>query len=228
MLTLVHGDDIAASRTFFVNAKKRALDPITLDVDTLTLTHVYQVLSGGGLFQEEKYLFIESLLTKKKKSPEFQALIDTLLKAEDTSIYLWENKEIDKKTVASLKGATSQLFTLPKSLFLFLDSLKPGNPSALKLFHKTREQVEVELIFFMIQRQMRYLLALSERQSDTIDEVKRMQPWQKTKLEKQARYFKPNTLKNHYLKLYEIDLAQKTGQLPRDLASSIDIWLLEL
>lgn len=228
MLTIVHGDDTAASRTFFLQAKKRAINPITLEGDSLTVTDLHQILRGGSLFTEEKYIFIESLLTKKKKSAELTAILTELDNASDASVYLWEGKEIDKRTINTMKNATSQLFTLPKSLFQFLDSIKPGSKTTLSLFHKTLESVEAELIFFMIIRQMRFLLAVSDRSIETIDEVKKIQPWQRTKLERQARSFKTEHLKRQYRKLFTIDLAQKTGNLPMNLVSAIDIWLLEL
>lgn len=228
MLTIIHGDDTASSRTFYLNARKRASAPIVLDADQVTLTDVIQILDGGGLFGEERQLFVESLLTKKKKSKELTAILQEFSDQATANVYLWEGKEIDKRTLSSLKNATSQLFTLPKSLFLFLDSLRPKSTQSLILFHKTLETVEAEMVFFMLIRQIRFLLAVTVRSSEQIDDIKRMAPWQKTKLEKQSKYFKSDKLKELYRQLYEIDRAQKTGKLPTDLTAAIDFWLIEL
>lgn len=228
MITLIHGDDTAASRSFFIDRKKRTAAPITLEVDKITLTEVVQILSGGGLFGEEKDLFIESLLTKKKKSAELTAILTELSDHKDANIYLWEGKEIDKRTLTSLKNAENRLFKLPQSLFQFLDSLSPGNPRLLPLFHQVLETVEPEMVFFMLIRQLRLLLALSDPGDDMIEEGKHLAPWQQTKLMKQVKQFDTQTLTDAYRKLYEIDLAAKTGALAIPLTASIDIWLLEL
>lgn len=228
MLTIIHGDDTAASRTFFVNQKHRAQNPIAIDADTLTLTDIAQLQSGGGLFGEQKYLFVESLITKKKKSLELAQMLTAFVNDPDLKVYLWEGKEVDKKTLTTYPTAVIHIFTLPKSLFLFLDALKPRSPQLLPLYHQTIATVEIELVSFMIVRQMRLMLGVSARSGLPIDEVKRMSPWQKTKLEKQAKYFRIDILKSHYRKLYELDLAQKTGTLPVPLDRAIDFWLLEL
>ena len=81
----------------------------------------------------------------------------------------------------------------------------------------------------MLQRQFRLLLAVSEENSkDSIDEITRLAPWQKSKLEKQARLFQVDKLLSIYKKLYQIDLAQKTGNLPFSLTASIDFLLADL
>lgn len=228
MLVILHGDDTATSRSYFITAKKKSSAPVTLEADQVTLTDLTQILTSGGLFGEAKDIFIESLLTKKKKSVELTAILALLNENASANIYLWEGKELDKKTLSQLKNAKPQLFKLPQSLFQFLDSIKPQNPNSLKLFHQTLETVAPELIFAMIVRQFRLLLALSNSSENPIEEVKRMAPWQKDKLTKQAKLFGIPNLKEHYLKLYAIDLAQKTGKLPHDLTSAIDFWLLDL
>lgn len=228
MLTIIHGDDTASSRTFFINLKKRTPEPLSLEADNVTMTDVIQMLSGGGLFGEERSLFVESLLTKKKKSAELTAILKELESDEHIQAYLWEGKEIDKRTLTSLPNAKTQIFTLPKSLFLFLDGVKPKNPQLLPLFHKTLATVEPEMIFFMLIRQLRLMLGVTARGGEPIEEVKRMPPWQRAKLEKQARMFRIDILKSHYRKLSEIDLAQKTGKLVTPLSSAIDFWLLDL
>jgi DNA polymerase III delta subunit len=226
MLTLIHGDDTAASRTFYLEVKKKSESPVTLEADKINLTDIVQVLTGGGLFGEEKHVFIESLLSKKKKSPELSAIL-TELEHTDSDIYLWEGKEIDKRTISSLKNVKNHIFKLPESLFQFLDSLAPGNPQMIRLYHQNLNTLEPEFLFSMLIRQLRLLLAVSSPVQDEIEELKRMS-WQRAKLQKQSRTFGEEALKKHYRKLYEIDLAQKTGTLPIPLSSAIDFWLLEL
>lgn len=228
MLVILHGDDTAASRAYFITTKKKSTAPITLEADQVTLTDLTQILTSGGLFGEEKDVFIENLLTKRKKSAELGAILALLNENTSANVYLWEGKELEKKTIAQLKNAKPQLFKLPQSLFQFLDSIKPDNPGSLKLFHQTLETVAPEMIFVMLIRQLRLLLAIIDKTSEPIEEIKRMAPWQAEKLSKQAKLFTIQDLKKNYLMLYDIDLAQKTGKLPRDLTAAIDFWLLEL
>jgi hypothetical protein len=223
---ICHGDDTAASRNFYIDTKKHSENPVTVEADKITLTDMIQILTGGGLFNEEKHIFLESLLTKKKKSPELTAILREL-ENTSSSVYLWEGKEIDKKTISSLKNVKSHLFKLPDSLFSFLDSIAPGNNTLVKQFHRNLETLEPEFLFSMIVRQCRLLLAVSSAPGEEIDDLKRIS-WQRGKLLKQSKRFPGDSLKTHYRKLYEIDLAQKTGALPIPLSSAIDFWLLEL
>jgi hypothetical protein len=123
-----------------------------------------------------------------------------------------------------------RVFKLPQTLFVFLDSFKPGNGKILiKLFHQTIETTEPEMVFFMLVRQIRLLLAVSEQARDeTIDELKRLAPWQRTKLEQQAKQFGPEELKKIYARLFLIEQGQKTGNLPNTILTSIDFFLLSI
>jgi hypothetical protein len=247
MLTIIHGTDIAASRKYFLDQKQAHPDALLLDAESVNLTDLAQVIEGGGLFGESKYIFIEQFLTKRKKSGDYKDIISYLdSHADEHTIYLWENKELDIGTQKAFKKATVKPFKLPQTLFLLLDSIKPDNGKQLiTLFHQTIESTEVEMVFFMLIRQLRMLLALSsdghprggrlERSGShdspgvggEIDEIKRL-TWQKTKLQKQASLFKTSHLLTLYNQLFEIEKQQKTGKLSSSLISTIDFFLLEV
>ena len=70
------------------------------------------------------------------------------------------------------------------------------------------------------------MIGLSEKAD--IEEVKRLAPWQKSKLMNQASMFEMKKLKEIYKKLYKIDKAQKTGATNLSLTQNIDIFLLEI
>ena len=82
----------------------------------------------------------------------------------------------------------------------------------------------------MLIRQIRLLIALSENGNtrDVIDEVKRLAPWQKSKLAKQAGYFSTQELLKIHEALYKMDLASKTSSFPLSLTETIDFFLLDL
>ncbi len=229
MITIIHGDDLKASRDYLTEKKQESQSSLTLDGATLDITQLIQALSGDGLFEDKKDIFIEQLLSKKKKSKELDAIIDTLNTHTDQSIYLWEGKLLDKKVLGLFPKPIEKSFKLPQMLFTFLDSIKPNNSrQLLPLFHEVLNTVEPEVLFAMIVRQMRLLLSLKEIDSNPIDEVKRLQPWQVQKLKNQAALFPGNAIMTPYLVLHDIDYLIKTGRASLPLSSAIDIWLLKL
>ena len=257
MLIIVHGDDIVASRKYFTDLKDKHVGAHSFDGASVTLTDLAQIFEGGGLFEDSKTVFIEQLLTKKTRGRKTKTSepteLDAILAYFDKhaslhTIILWENKEIEKGVILGFKTAEIKIFRLPQTLFLFLDNIKRGNGKILvKLFHQTIANTETEMVFFMLVRQIRLLLALTPSlrgpkqpspneiatlptvaRNDAIDEIKRMQPWQKTKLQKQAASFTPEELKQIYHKLFQIEVGQKTGSLSLPVRSAIDFLLLDI
>jgi len=72
------------------------------------------------------------------------------------------------------------------------------------------------------------MLGLLENSKNNIDELKKLAPWQKSKLIRQAEMFGSQNLKKIYKKLYKIDKAQKTGSSGLTIVQQIDMLLLEL
>lgn len=233
MITIFHGSDTAQSRKFFLNEKNNQQTAVYLEAEQVNLTDLAQVFDGGGLFNETKYIFIEQFLTKRKKSSDYKEIIAYIEKrASENTIYFWENKELEISVLKTFPKAIIRAFKLPQTLFQLLDALRPKNhQEIIKLFHETIENTETEMVFFMLVRQFRILLALSQKEnhsSETIDELKRMAPWQKTKLEKQANLFTLPHLLTLYEALFTIEVGQKTGTLTSSLICAIDFFLLEV
>jgi hypothetical protein len=248
MITIIHGTDIVASRKFFLEEKEKITDTQLLDGEKVTLTDLTQIFEGGGLFEETKTIFIEHFFARKKRKDEFSVFVDYLQKQSTHTIYLWEAKELEKSSLSNFKSAIPRVFKLPQTLFLFLDNFKPGNSKQLiNLFHQTLETTDAEMIFFMLVRQVRLLLALSspvissetrnptgsltnvrDDKTEPIDEFKRLAPWQRTKLEQQANAFGKKKLLNIYEHLFLLEKGQKTGNLSNTILTNIDFLLLEI
>lgn len=228
MLLLLHGDDITASRNAYHQAKQSATNPLTFDGDKVQMTDLAQILSTGGLFLESQTVFIEQLFSKKKDTKELAAICTLLdMHEKDHMLVLWEGKDLTKKQLEYLKNATVRVYKLPQVLFTFLESIYPGNAMrSLKLFHDCLKTQEPEMLFFMLIRHLRILLALTDTASD-IEEVRRIAPWQRGKLQKQSSQFSQQHLRSLYQKLAEIDHQYKTGGSPIPLSSAIDFFLLE-
>lgn len=233
MITIIHGDDISRSREHFQELKLKQKSSLLFDGNKITITDLVQNIDGSGLFDANETIFIEDLLGKRKKTDkDVKEILNFIAKNSKKSTFvLWESKEILKGSLGLFKDATIKLYKLPKNIFLFLDNLKPNNSAnLLKLFHQAlSSEIAIELILFMLQRQFRILLALSDPgDSIPIDEVGRMAPWQTNKLERQAKLFDLFRLKKIYKKLCEIEHGQKTGSLSLSLSQSIDFLLLDL
>lgn len=229
MITIIHGDDLASSRSFFYEQKKKAQSPVFLEGEKVTLTDLIQVLEGGSLFENTKKVFIENFISSKKSPKDIKDLIELINTHHAYGIYLWEEKKLNAKDLSFFKDADIKLFKLPTVLFRFLESIKPSNASyQIELFHKALSTLNAELIFSMMVRQFRLLLSVSSDGKQEIDEVKKLASWQKGKLERQARSFSGEKLLKSYNKLFVIDLEQKTGASPLPLDRAIDFFLFSL
>lgn len=229
MIIIIHGDDTVSSRKYFLDQKRDITDPLTFDGEKVTITDLVQIFEGGSLFSDEKVVFIEELF-KRKAGKDLSEIISYLNTAKFGNVFIWEGKTLGKSALSLFPKATHKTFTLPQSLFQFLDRMQPENKEDLvRLFRQTLKSADSELVFYMLVRQFRLLLAVFDRvEKNSIDELSRLAPWQKSKLQRQAGFFSLEKLKNLYQKLYTIDFAQKTSSSPLSLTKQIDFFLLDL
>lgn len=228
MITLFHGDDTASSRNAFIQAKQMTKNAVTFSADQINLTDLAQSLQGDLLFAEIKGVFLEDLFTKKK-GDELTAITAYLTEqGKSHDIYLWEKKLLAPSVLKQLKNATIQAHKLPQELFRFLDAIRPDNAYiTINLFHRALKTTEAEMLFFMLIRQFRLLLALREANAP-IEEVQKLAPWQIIKLRQQAKLFSDDRLFSIYISLSEIDKEAKTGASTTPLTTTIDFLLLAL
>lgn len=231
MITVIHGEDVVSSRGYYIKLRGNVSDANTFEGISLHLEDIAQSLSSNALFAQEKNLFIEDFFTKRKTGKETDAIISYINNAvSDATVTFWESKELSLKQLRCLKDSQNKLFKINKTIFQFLDALSPGNTKLMmSLFHQTLQVDDEQFIFFMVIRHLRMLLALSDTaSSETIDELKRLAPWQRSKLQKQAGFFTRDHLLYLYRLLFSLDFAQKTGGLACSLGINIDFWLLEI
>lgn len=222
MITIIHGDDIVSSRKALSDFKEKG-NSVDLDEKTLNLEKIKQEFEGGGLFGDDKIIIIENLLSSEK-----QEVISYLAKENLTfDLILWEEKELTQGLLKNFFKAQILLFKLKPIIFNFLDNIRPGNHQlTVKLFHEVLKTTEVEIVFYMLIRQFRLMLAIVEK--GEIDEIKKLASWQLGKLKKQASLLGREKLISLYQKLFKIEVAQKTGQSPLPLTIALDLFLLEI
>lgn len=228
MILIIHGNDTTSSRNFYFEEKNKAKNPIFLNGDGLLFDDIFRNAENKSLFEQSNTLIIENFFVKTKSNTiEFKKVLEYLNSNKGLEAIFWDNNEISKTTLAQVKSATVMQFSYPQVLFTFLDNIKPNNSNSLiNLFHDLEKNMEPELIFFMLVRQFRLLI--SHANDERIDEIKRMAPWQLSKLKRQSDYFDKQNLLKLYSTLYDIDLGQKTGKFPYTMEKSIDFFLLGL
>ncbi|MBI2032213.1 MAG: hypothetical protein HYT09_01055 [Candidatus Levybacteria bacterium] len=228
MIRIVHGEDTLSSRKLFTDLKANRKNTAFFEAQNLKIEELLHSLTSGSLFGEIKEIFIENLFSKKKGS-ELVEIIELLDKySKSNGIYLWEGKEIGKKTLSGLGKYEDKNFKYPQVIFQFLDNLRPNSSSNLSKLSETLKTVETEIVFYMLTRHFRLLYTISSLGTKNIDEVKRLAPWQRSKLQKQAKSFGEGKLKIIYNKIFEIDKGTKTGQSSLPLRTAIDILMLEI
>ncbi len=223
MINVIHGQDTLASRNFYNSQKTK--DSLIFDAESISLIDLSQSVQGLSLFDSNKKIFIDNLFSRKTKN--LEEITELLANAKDVDFYLYADKEVGLKLLNLLGKPTSHNFKFKESIFTFLDGIRPNNTRNIVLFRDALSSSEPEIILFMLGRQVRLLLSQLS-QGDQIEEAKRLAPWQKDKLLRQARLFGEDKLLSFHKKLYKLEKNFKTGASKLDIAASIDILLLEI
>lgn len=229
MITLIHGDDLVASRKKLEEEKKQdgTTEIIYLDGTKLTLPDLVSACGTKSLFGNQKVILIENLLLKGITKDKLE-LISYLGKSDISyPVIIWENREVQKTTVKKYFAKAKEIRCQPPLLvWRFLDSIgvQPSN-QLLPLFHAVLEQREAELIFALFLHKFRYLIIASDLGKKGLAELS---PWQINKLMYQSRYFSTEKLINLYRLLLSFDYKIKSGQTPYALSQLLDIFLATL
>ena len=229
MLTILHGDDIVASRNKLTSVADsfRGYDRLNFVGKNTDITDVIQAFEAQSLFGQKKLILLEEFLETKDKLL-IASLLNHLKKDQAHEVIFWEPKEIKGELLALFpKSVQTFFFKQEQPLFRFLDAIGPGNAKQMiSLFHEVIKRESAELVFYMIIRQFRLLLGVTS--GGAISEVKRLAPWQKARLERQARQFSSEKLIIFYRKLFQIERETKTGLNALPLSVSLDLFLAEL
>ena len=225
MITIIHGDDELASRNYFTSQKDEK--SLTFDAENIQLGELEHSLSGSGLFENHTKIFIENLFTRNGIK-NISVITQILEKFNKPNVFIWSNKLIPAKYLSLFPEHDSRIFKVPQNIWGFLDNIRPGSKQNVINFQNALKSTEPEIVFAMIVRQFRLMLGLLDDSGNSIDEMKRIAPWQRSKLARQASLFDTEKLKLSFKKLYAIDKNVKTGKTNLSLTQNIDIFLLEI
>lgn len=219
MITIFHGDNFISSR----NALNEIKNTVKLDAKSTTPEDLTQSLGSKALFEDEKPIIIENLLSLPQSNNK-QNLIDIVLNTTDKTIYFWDKKTVTPSVKKQFKNAAIKEFKLTKTVFQFLDALKPNNQvNILKLLHQTLLNDPAELVFYFLHRRVSQLI-----QALVDPKELRGAPWQIGKIKAQAKNFTVTQLTSLHQKLADLDYKIKSGQSVLPLSSQLDLLFLNL
>ncbi|KPJ71016.1 hypothetical protein AMJ51_00355 [Microgenomates bacterium DG_75] len=224
-MLIIHGDNQVESRQFLVSqieqARAKGKEIVRLEGKDVDLERLRQALENKSLFGGEKLVVVENLLVNLPSKSISKYLSDR----QPKNLIIWEGKEISQSKFKGLKFK-EKFFKLPPIIFKFLDAVLPGNSRySLKLLKQTVNQSSAENVFYMLSRQIRYLIIANQLGKKGL---KGLHPFQQQKIALQAKKFNLSQLLTIHRKLLYIDWQQKTGQAPMDLAGQLDLLVASL
>ncbi|MDO9027932.1 MAG: hypothetical protein Q7U68_03620, partial [Candidatus Roizmanbacteria bacterium] len=220
---------IEASRLELTSIIAKAVDKEirTLDGKHLDETSLIQAMESNSLFSSNVLVIIENLFAplgrKTKRIKEFTGILDN--NTQTTDCICWEPKELSKETLSCFQSKIiSNLFSIPKTIFIFLDAMKMNNTNMLlstidDLFRTSAP----ELVWSMMITRMRQLIQIQSGVTPA-----KLQSWQVSRLTNQSRSFTMNKLLQSYSKMLDMEYKLKTGLSPFTMTEMIKQWLIEL
>jgi len=228
MIYLLHGEDQFQSRQNLY----RILEKIKTD-DTRLLKlsfpkidpdQVDNFINTSSLFESKKTIFFQNLFSLPTKK--LDSVINLINQNQALDILIWESKTITPGKLKKLKNPKNLHFTVPKTIFKFLDSLKPqNNRYAVNLFRSTLKTEPPELINYFLKEHLRLLIMAREK---NFSKINKFPSWRQSKLINQAKFFTPQALKNLYNQLVNIEYKQKTGKLDSSLGFHLTLFVISL
>ncbi len=180
------------------------------------LLHGDNITASRNKFLELKSSFDGEVLELDPKNP---VAPQNSLFADNQLFLIWLDQKVSATQLKSYQSLFPNLqteeFKLPAVVFAFLDALKPGNQKIfIPLWQKYIASEVPEVAFTMVIRQFRLMLDPGD-----------LAPWQAGKIAAQAKLFNGPAV---YKKLLQIDYQIKSGHMPFDLRTALELWLLTL
>mgnify|MGYP001611414669 CR=1 FL=1 len=227
MLTFIHGDDVTNSRNQ-VLALLSGKDYVTIDGKRAEEADLMTAFSNDGLFLDSKTIFIDGW--GKMKPTVLKVCVEHLVRIETEkgiNVFVWEDKSIDKRKLAKFGKAKVLPFMLPKYFFTFLDSFVPKNAQKLhQLLFQLYPSFAPEQILYALTNRVRQLLMIKQNDPNAFEEIQKMAPFQRSKIQSQARNWTEHDIIVVYKRLFECEVGMKTSSLPLPLINHLDFLIV--
>lgn len=234
MITILHGDNIVASRNRRLIAIEAACtaekEVFVVDGKEANLTDLIQSFEAQSLFAKDRLVVVDNLISSLKSKDRKESIMGYLLKgAFSADAVLWEGSSVGRSLLklSKQKHVRVEQFKTPQVIFKLVESFFPGNKrQVFSYFEQAAEKEPVEFVFAMLVRQIRLLLGIFY--SAPISELQKMASWQKSRLHSQVRHFSHDTLHTLYKELLTIDYQIKTGRSALPLTNRIERIIMKL
>lgn len=206
-IIVLHGDHVGKSyerlQRFIDVAKKRGW---RIERITDNKQNISEALVSEGLFGEKKLVIIDGVKLINKKDGEWLKKNKDLINV-DVVVY---HKGLVTKTALKVLPAPDKVeeFKLPKLIWNFLDSFYPGNAkNCLELLHEIVKNEPLELVFFLLVKQVRDIYWAK------VDPKTLPYPsWRMGKLKNLASKFNEKLLKKIINDFAKADIKSKTSK----------------
>jgi hypothetical protein len=220
MITLICGEDSAASRIFFseklADLQKQGSQVVNIDPEALNdLIHGYTEKSLFGSMTVYSVQNLVKSYTRKKK--QLNDLLTQLLTNKDLSIIIWEDS-ISKRDMGINANIIIKEFRPEKNIFKLLESCYPNNLNEfIYTLQKVRDKSNDFFVFLMLSRHIKKLL-LYQHGIKPLN----LASWQEAKLSNQAKFWSNDKLLDFYSKLIMLDVLIKKGKTPYNVFEYIE------
>jgi hypothetical protein len=187
-----------------------------------------QALGNQSLFSVDQTIVIEELhsLPRSKRKNELIDLIAAATQEEtsQTTIILWEKRDLTKTMLKKFPAATALSFKASKKIFNFVEQLNPktSKKSLLRSLHESVESDGDFFVFSMVCRQVRMLLEVKDGKTPAGS------PFIVSKLKSQAQPFSMKKLLSLHAQLTNIDLKLKQSVSALSLDKELDLFVYRL
>jgi len=228
MITILHGDNIVASRAELNRLKEAAKDKEIRDINGKNLDEatLRQAVESSSLFGDTLCIVIEQLFTNLGRKEKLIKLYASIIMdaSKINEIILWEPKELGKTAISLFPSTSIKLFKLPAVIFEFLDALRPQNQkNLLTIFDALVKTEAPELVLYMIESRVRQLIQLKDGVMPN-----KMSPWQQSRLTNQGKSFTMDKLLVMHKKLIDLEYSFKNGTAPFTLSQLIIQFILNI
>ena len=221
MLTIICGEDISSSRSYY-NSLKKQYETKGFEIRLIAYSEIESIskwlAESPSLFSNKKVFFSERLNKfYKKENVVFSEELQKIEKLKDVELIDWEEVsgwELKIKKIGRVKE-----FKPDKTIFKLMDSVYPGNRDYfLGLLNKLSQNLDENFIFIMLLRYVRNLIIIKEGEIPP-----KMQSWQAYKLKAQVANWRQENLVNFYEALFKVEVSQKTNSTAFSIKQSLEI-----
>ena len=212
-IIVLHGDHVVDSYNRLQKLKEEGRRR-GWEIKTISdnLANIPEELVSVGLFEKERLTIIDSINLIRKKDILWLNKNAGNLKG---TLIIYQAGRVSSLLIKSLSPDKIEEFKLPKLIWMFLDTLTPGNAgNSLMLLHKIIKSQPSELVLALLGRHLRDLYWAKETSDLPYPS------WRIGKLKRQAARFTKDLLADLIASLAEADVRSKTSK--EELIDSLD------